>query len=322
MDECREPKRNPEIIIPAGYEHLIEPSQYGIVEATMQRWSPQVRAFMRSETGMKLGVAGKQSKVLITVNNYVHDDFDAVVRQLNLENWLLAEKRPHFMNLKMRTRWLVEYFERNPGAKQQLALRVDEMRLPSDFLGLLDKILDKLPSWEVDMMLRLKEVNEDVLGTYTPRTRAIALHWIPIALVARGIEVSIEDLTLVVLAHEVAHAYTHAGMDIGGSQWETDAFLATDRAVTEGLAQYYASVYLTTHAQSEGVQGPLDAYRKLLEHQGPDYHTHLAWVGDVDRGAVPSEAIRLAMLDARIRRVCTAGEFSSSVAENRMRLRL
>ena len=322
MDECRELKRNPEIVIPPGYEHLVEPSQYELVEATMQKWSPQVRSFMRSETGMKLAVAGKQHTVQITVKNYVPDAFDYFINQLNVENWLLAEKRPLFLYLKAGANTLVEYFDRNPNAKSHLALLDDEIRIPSDFLGLLTKILDKLPRWEVGMMALFREVNEDVMGVYRPRSKAIALHWIPIALIAKGIEVAIDDLTLVVLAHEVAHAYTHVGMDIGGSRWDTDAFIKTDLAVTEGLAQYYTFVYLAKHAEAERAPGPLAAYRKLLEHQGPDYHTHLAWIGDDDEATAPSEAIRLAMLDGRIRGVCTADEFSASVAENKWRLRL
>ncbi len=326
MDECRELKQNPEIVIPPGYEHLVEPSQYELVETTMQKWSQQVRSFMRSETGMKLAVAGKQHTVQITVKNYVPESFAPIVNLLNRENWLLAEKRPLFLNLQTGTNTLVEYFDRNPNAKRQLGLRDDEIQIPSDFLGLLAKILDKLPRWEIKMMALFKEINEDVMGDYRPHTKAIALHWIPIALIAKAIEVSIEDLTLVVLAHEVAHAYTHVGMDIGGSCWETDAFIKTDRAVTEGLAQYYTFVFLVKHAKTEREPGPLAAYRKLLEHQGPEYHTHLDWIDDHDDddyvSPPPSEAIRLALLDGRIRGICRGDEFSANVAENKWRLRL
>ena len=325
MGECRDFKRNPEIVIPPGYEHLVEPSQYKLVETTMQKWSPQVRSFMRFETGMKLAVAGKQHTVQITVKNYVPKSFDPIINLLNMVNWLLAEKRPLFLNLKAGTNMLVEYFNRNPNAKRQLGLHDDEIQIPSDFLGVLAKILDKLPRWEIEMMALFRKINEDVMGEYRPHSKAIALHWIPIALIARGIEVSIEDLTLVVLAHEVAHAYTHVGMDIGGSWWETEAFIKTDRAVTEGLAQYFTFVFLAKHAKTESAPGPLAAYRKLLEHQGPDYHTHLAWIDDHDDdddvSLPPSEAIRLALLDGRIRGVCI-DEFSANVAENKRRLRL
>ena len=35
----------------------------------------------------------------------------------------------------------------------------------------------------------------------------------------------VEALTYVVLAHELAHAYTHLGRDIDGNAWDTESTL-------------------------------------------------------------------------------------------------
>jgi hypothetical protein len=96
------------------------------------------------------------------------------------------------------------------------------------------------------------DVNEDVLGCYfysvpdpskpwrsERRESYIELYWAVIGLVARAIGTDVEDLAVVVLAHELAHAYTHVGCDIDGESWSSSAFCAADRALTEGLAQYY-----------------------------------------------------------------------------------
>ena len=65
MNPCRELKQNPEVVVPPGYEHLVEPAQYNLVEKARVKWHVKVREFLRSETGLKLSVAGKQYSVQI-----------------------------------------------------------------------------------------------------------------------------------------------------------------------------------------------------------------------------------------------------------------
>ncbi len=47
-------------------------------------------------------------------------------------------------------------------------------------------------------------------------------------MIAAMLDVTIEDLTLVVLAHELTHGYTHIGRDIDGIQWNDRAFGTSD----------------------------------------------------------------------------------------------
>src|SRR5262249_43869206 len=86
---------------------------------------------------------------------------------------------------------------------------------------------------------QIKEINEDILGAYfypVDQNKRIELYWIPIAMVAAMLDVRIEDLALVVLAHELAHGYTHLGRDIEGALWDDLAFQETDLQIKEGLA--------------------------------------------------------------------------------------
>jgi hypothetical protein len=62
----------------------------------------------------------------------------------------------------------------------------------------------------------------------------VELFWGVIGLVSRLLGVSVEGLTVKVLAHELAHAYTHVGADADGRRWGTTAFQRTDRALLEG----------------------------------------------------------------------------------------
>jgi hypothetical protein len=82
------------------------------------------------------------------------------------------------------------------------------------------------PAWEYAQLLleHLKQfqltnfilkINEDVLGIYDygGTEPKIELYWGVIGLVARDLNIGVEDLTCVVLAHEFAHAFTHVGSD-------------------------------------------------------------------------------------------------------------
>jgi hypothetical protein len=61
---------------------------------------------------------------------------------------------------------------------------------------------------------------------------------------------TVEDLTVVVLTHELAHAYTQLGADIEGRRWPAAAFAAAESGLKEGLAQYYTDRVFRTGTAS------------------------------------------------------------------------
>ena len=115
-----------------------------------------------------------------------------------------------------------------------------------------------------------------------------------IVIFAGMLKVSVEALVAVVLAHELAHAYTHVGHDIDGREWETRAFASTDLSVVEGLAQHYTAV--VARRLQDRFPGMLIAYETLLERQVGPYRAHLDWLPQVRRRG---EIVRLAMVGAR-----------------------
>jgi len=143
-------------------------------------------------------------------------------------------------------------------------------------------------------------VNKDVLGVYRykcqkmfddPQPR-IELYWGVIGLIARDLALDLEHLTCVVLAHELAHAYTHMGSDADNQYWNTNGFHNSKGEVLEGLAQFYG--WLVSKRLDESLPGTLDAYVTLLEKQSGPYRAHEAWTGDFT-----PEHVRLAMLHIR-----------------------
>ncbi len=161
-----------------------------------------------------------------------------------------------------------------------------------------DFLLQKLTEFELTRFIL--RVNEDVLGVYRYRVRpsafdepepAIELYWGVIGLVARDLAVSVEDLTVVVLAHELAHAYTHIGLDADNHFWPSGSFSNSAHELKEGLAQYYTQ--LVCERLMTISSGPMEAYQALLPHQPEAYQTHSHWVESTP------EHIRLAMLEVR-----------------------
>lgn len=144
----------------------------------------------------------------------------------------------------------------------------------------------------------LADIHEDILGCYhfsQSRLPWVEIYWMPTALFAGMLHLRIEDLTVVVLAHELAHGYTHQGCDIDGRSWETSAFSGSHADVVEGLAQFYAD--LVTDRMSIRAPGAHEAYKKLLALQSGPYRAHEEWLkGQSER---KREAVRFALLATR-----------------------
>lgn len=149
------------------------------------------------------------------------------------------------------------------------------------------------------------DIDEDVLGTYRfvlpnpqrPNERRrqdpwIELYWAVIGLFARLMVVEVEDLTVVVLAHELAHAYTHVGTDIDGHAWTPTEFARSDHELKEGLAQLYGHLACQRLALSAPKANA--AFERLLKDQPKAYQSHLAW-----ESSCKPEELRLALLQVR-----------------------
>jgi hypothetical protein len=153
----------------------------------------------------------------------------------------------------------------------------------------------------------LKVIEEDILGAYHfrrahPQNRGwlsvppwIEIYWMPMALISSMLGVRIEDLTVVILAHELAHGYTHMGKDIDGNCWDDGAFGSAATPVVEGLAQFYTE--LATNRLRHRFAGAFTAYEKLLELQSGPYLAHREW--HAASKAPSGETVRFAMLSAR-----------------------
>jgi len=173
------------------------------------------------------------------------------------------------------------------------------------------KQLDKVQAIE-----KLIGINEDVLGAYFYRVPEIRLYWVVIGIIARALGISAEALTVVVLAHELAHAYTHLGRDIDSQRWDTNQFARAHLDIVEGLAQFYTSVLCQRLEQR--MPAALAAYKVLLAKQSGPYRAHEAWVKDHPQAG---EVIRVSMIECRSQGITDAKEFEAAIKKYREGIR-
>ena len=228
---------------------------------------------------------------------------------------------------------LCEILTKGPAYSVLEPVPTPEIRATSDFATKCLKILK-----DRDPIQRILLVESDVLGEYRYEIKPphadrtffdegigevdddtminpahIRLYWAVIGFFAKWTGWRVEDLTIVVLAHELAHAYTQLGSDIDGRRWPASIFSRTDTALKEGLAQYYTDRVLRRLRQRYG--GARDVFYRLLEEQPQPYQTHKKW-----KDHTP-ESVRLAMLQMRRWRKTTLNEFTRFLSEAQNQLR-
>lgn len=149
-------------------------------------------------------------------------------------------------------------------------------------------------------LLHMVESSEaDLLGQYWPMRGRIEIHWISIFVVANALGVPMDRLTYVVLAHELAHYYSHDGIDADHRYWEPEDFCESNICILEGLAQFWTNELCNRSKVHFGIlpsHTTRDVFEELLQHQGGPYHCFKEWAPSHRRRA---EIVRGAMLKIR-----------------------
>lgn len=208
-------------------------------------------------------------------------------------DWIMQLRRPQLEGTLDGLRGLVA----DPGfLKARFGGDIDsiDLRAIDSTAALIERLL-ATPSAKPQLPNYIVRYDDDVLGRYSVRTSEIKLYWVVLGAQAALMNVPVEALTIVVLAHELAHAYTHVGVDMDGHSWDTDKFAGTDLRIIEGLAEYYTCILCTVRYRAKLPQ-LVDAYQALEARSSDLYMVHRKW----ERlGPRLGEAIRLAMLTAR-----------------------
>jgi hypothetical protein len=277
---------------------LLPPDAEERVKRLVKHANPVVREQIRSETGLRMVDPDGAARAGAPVS--VVDGFSPAFAGLVAENpdpvlWALVSGQSRLGRLVDGLNFLLGLWprlarwEHLPEHLGDAAPALERTREVADEL---QKVVIALKLIE-----KMKKINEDILGCYRVQNDRshVEIYWMPIAIVASMLELHIEDVTLVILAHELAHAYTHLGRDIDGKEWDRRGFFDSDKAVTEGLAQFYAMA--VSFRLRQRYPNASAAFDKLITLQSGPYLAHQEW--EQHYGGSGSETVRFAMLVAR-----------------------
>lgn len=300
------------------------------VQAAVDRWQARIRERMRAETGLKLYLdnegAGKSQRVEVNVCPGFPAAFpDYELKPEDLVAELAAMYRGELEKARSGTEAVVQLLVELAEHQQRTLFEnpSDHVETAYRYLSVVQALLKA--AGRANGLKKLFDIEEDILGAYFPgfpqptghgrsTVSRVVLYWVVIGAVAKQLSVSVEALTVVVLAHELAHAYTHLGADIDGNRWDTSLFERAETCIKEGLAQYYTfQVVRWLHDNLTGE--PLAAYKHLLSVQSGPYRVHEGWVTDHS-----SEQVRAAMVEARNRGIRRYEEFRKLLNEAKTRL--
>ena len=276
---------------------LVPPDAEERVNRSFKQWNQIVRDHIRTETGLKL--SDGDSRYAIPVR--VVQGFPVALAQLIDQNrdplmWRLIIGQPKLGGLIEGLKFLLPEWDQFEQWKS----------LPEpakNGRSVLDRSLQIATSLQQvaladEVIQQIKGIHEDILGVYSfapGQGSNVELYWLQIAMVAAMIDVAIEDLTVVVLIHELAHGYTHIGRDIDGTSWDYHGFRDSDLRVVEGLAQFYTEVI--SERLAVRTPGLFKAYLALLKLQSGPYLVHQDWMKGDKRQI--GETVRFTLIAAR-----------------------
>jgi hypothetical protein len=299
------------------------------VERAKDLLNKPIREALRQETGLRLERSG-YDEALVSI--HLVPGLPTSLRKLYIKDEyklaaLLAPLRPDLKGLKQASERVHHFIGTLPSDAQTLELQNKAHDCLPDVAALAEALLQQIGAFNLLRKLfdsgqttEVNEVADDILGQYHfgaamrgSNRGSIHLYWGVIGLIAGILGVRIEELTAVVLTHELAHAYTHLGYDIDGEQWASKSFKESDRALKEGLAQHYTAVIC---ARLRQMPDAATAFNRLLTDQPEPYHTHESWIHEFS-----AEEVRLAMIETRRQEIGEVSHFQAAMSHARNRLR-
>lgn len=277
------------------------------IKRTIEQWNQIIRNAIIAETGLRLSVGDDQQNVPVRIQPGMPTPFAGLAAQIEPELWellfnkhLLTATQSGLQLLLENSAMLRSYTHTDFSAKDIESVQ-----------DLLKAILAELE--KRNFAARFRTIDQDVLGAYFLHVPEVHIYWMVISLMARFLNVSVEGLTIAVLTHELAHAYTHLGRDVDGSRWETAAFAQTDLYIVEGLAQFYTDQICRKFLAR--TTEPHEAFKALRDLQPEPYQKYQQWseIGDSHVG----EVVRFAMVACRTRRILSYYDFQDDLEQTR-----
>jgi hypothetical protein len=291
-EAARAPRQLPESHSESRLRQVLSGDTLQVVRDAVERWNAPLREAVRSATALKFadGLGRVVANVSVDVVDGMPRPLADATHDVEPWQWWLVLHRPALEQANQGLKLIIDEKDMLANHLADVSARIGAMEVSRGFIA---EILAR--SVEKDILDRFQKIKEDVLGAYWIHASRIQLYWMPLAVFAPLLRVSLATLTVVVLCHEFVHAYTHRGIDLNADSWRTNHFIDTDTYVKEGLAQYYTEQIM----RGLGARLPdgLTTFLAKTARQSAPYTTYQNWLGDMKQ---PSpEATRLAMLEFR-----------------------
>jgi hypothetical protein len=280
------------------------------VEANVRRavsqWNLLVREHIRTETGLRLSTESRSQSVPVRVSADVPPNFLEALQEFKKFGWLILN-RPRLEAVvdglaAMENGWtgIEKNFPPACQTSSQGAISTAK-NTASEWLEILK---------QNETQKKILSTDGDALGAYYFRVPEIRIYWVVIGVYSALLDIPVETLTVITLAHELAHAYTHLGHDIDSDVWPTTRFEKTDLHVVEGLAQFYTRAVCVR--LNDRLPRAVSLFDYLAEQQPAPYREHEKWTREAKRNG---EVVRAAMIQARSSEVYERENFQSIIYE-------
>ncbi len=237
-------------------------------DAVKKEWLPEVRDFMREATGLSMHQKRLERKIIKDTNltfQYVTDRNSEFLRMID-EKFPALDFGELIANRKLSVvmNETEKYYKHENTPYQQF----DEVKIYlNKYLYAND--IERI----IDLLFRKNSNISDIWGTYTYKNVLIEIYYIPLILFSRLMRLDLQFCLLVVLVHEVAHAFHHKGKDSDGVVW--DDMNRANINIIEGLAQYYTERFVDLY--SSRYPSLRKSYETMLSCQSGPYRIHLDW---------------------------------------------
>lgn len=270
------------------------------VEHTTKRQGIIIRELLTRHTALRLSAENSRQSIAVRVVDGLPEplkDIAAAIPQREI--WELLFNRTLLQEtirgLELTDRRLNAIARWRPVS--EIAQTGVALRQSRDFIVWLIEMLE-----QTDILGRLARIDEDTFGAYffLNQPPTIHLYWMAIGLWAALLDTSVEALTIVTLAHEMAHAFTHIGYDTDRQRWDTGAFAATDIRIIEGLAQFYTEIVCGEFDAKNFGANTRAVFDTLLKIQAPPYTGFSNWGKTAARR---QELIRSCLIQCRTEQI-------------------
>jgi hypothetical protein len=239
-----------------------------------EKYNKKVRGLISDIIGLSLSKPSeKQNEINIKVEDLIPESLVKLLgKYSNAEIDLIL----HFSSMKRtleEIRYQIDNFD-NFSSFHRDSIKIDHLLQTEKLLKLqISRVNDS------EILQEIRNLGPDLLGVYYLGSKLIHLYWICIGLCTQIFDIELEEITLIVLIHELVHGYTHLGYDKDGENWDLDSFEKTDPRITEGFAQFYTEyIYITYFDKSP------EKFRKFNQNLPFYYTEYEKWFDKDEKG--------------------------------------